>query len=70
MAQIPLSKKEIELTGEYRFRKQRLTGLSILQVAVKVRYYRLRFKLNDEITVEWRDATNDEAQLAQVMINR
>lgn len=60
---------EIGLTGRFKFRRQTLTGLSVLQVEVDIK--RSRYPLDSPSTevksiTGWRDATYEEAVRIQI----
>ncbi len=67
---VPLYRNsEISLTGRFRFRRQMLTGLSVLQVEISIKRYRYPdpTSSNDsQITSGWRDATYEEAIRVQI----
>ncbi|ADW76562.1 hypothetical protein Rahaq_4987 (plasmid) [Rahnella aceris] len=69
---MPMITNEISLTGKFRFRRQSLTGVAILQVQVIQRHWR-RPSTNcpavDREVKTWRDATMDEAYLIQIKSN-
>ncbi|WP_265498695.1 hypothetical protein [Providencia rustigianii] len=61
--------REIGLTGRFRFRRQMLTGLSVLQVETSIRRFRYPDPTpsNDsQIISGWRDATYEEAIRIQI----
>lgn len=60
---------EIGLTGRFKFRRQNLTGLPVLQVEVDIKRsrYPLDSPSNDIKTMTgWRDATYEEAIRVQI----
>ncbi|MEQ4664508.1 hypothetical protein ACLI07_09735 [Providencia huaxiensis] len=60
---------ETSLTGRFKFRRQNLTGLPVLQVEVDIKRsrYPLDSSSNDIKTMTgWRDATYEEAIRAQI----
>lgn len=61
MATCPVFLKESKLTGRARFRRQRITGLPILQVEVVISRYQYPHKPSNFQYKKWRDATFEEA---------
>lgn len=57
--------REIGLTGRFRFRRQMLTGLSVLQVETSIRRFRYP-EPTSQIISGWRDATYEEAIRIQI----
>lgn len=65
--------REIGLTGRFKFRRQSLTGLPVLQVEVYIRRsrYPIDSQSNDIKTLtDWRDATYEEAIRMQIDLGR
>ncbi|PHM50560.1 hypothetical protein Xekk_04180 [Xenorhabdus sp. KK7.4] len=61
MSTPPYRNVETGLTGRFRFRPSKFTGIPIIQVEVKMRRYRIRFSDEDVISTHWRDTTFQEA---------
>lgn len=61
MAQCPKSIKETGLTGVFKFRKQRITGLPVLQVQTIIGMTQYPDDPPKFLFHGWRDATMDEA---------
>lgn len=61
--------REIGLTGRFKFRRQNLTGLPVLQVEVNIRSSRFPFPTPEDNVrnwTGWRDATYEEAIRVQI----
>ncbi len=69
MTPMPLHTVETGITGNFKFRRQPMTGLAILQVEINQRTYRrpsTHFPEVDRNSTSWRDATMEEAYAIQM----
>lgn len=69
MSQMPIHTVETGINGNFRFRRQPLTGLAVLQVEINLRTFRqpsLHSPGIDRSSTGWRDATMEEAYSIQM----